>query len=101
MLSRQQNLCSSNKTAPSSHVNYRYLTTSEKDDRLERLHNLQRQTKRQVDRLSAKIAENIEHNGVIVEEGIHNDLTEIVNEHNSKVQAMFPDNSFQKLFWMQ
>lgn len=101
MFSRQQKVCSLNRTAPSSHVNYRYLTTSEKDDRLERLHNLQRQTKRQVDRLSSKIAENIEHNGVIVEEGIHKDLTEIVNEHNSKVQATFPDNCFQKLFWMQ
>ena len=37
----------------------------------------------------------------IVDEGIHNDLTEIVNEHSSKVNATFPDDCFQKLFWMQ
>ena len=90
MFSQQQKVCSSNKTAPSSHVNYCYLTTSEKDDQLECLHNLQRQTKRQVDLLSAKITENIEHNGVVVEEGIRNDLTEIVKEHTSKVNATFP-----------
>ena len=85
MLSRQQKACSSSKTAPSSHVNYRYLTTSERMTDLNT--NLQRQTKRQVDHLSAKIAENTEHKGVIVDEGIHNDLTEIVNEHTSKVNA--------------
>lgn len=83
------------------HVNYWYLTNSEKDDWLERLHNLQRQIKHQLDHLSAKIAENIKHKGVIVDKGIHNDLTEIVNEHTSKMNALFPDNCFQKLFWMQ
>jgi len=67
---------------------------------LKRLHNLQRQINHQVDRLSAETTENIEHKGVIVEEGIRNDLTEVVNEHTSKVNAMFPV-SFQNLFWMQ
>ena len=38
---------------------------------------------------------------MIVDKGIHNDLTEIVNEHTSKMNALFPDNCFQKLFWMQ
>ena len=82
-------------------MNYRYLTTAEKDDRLERLHNLQRQTKRKADHLSAKIAENIEHKGVIVDEAMHHDLTQIVNDHTSKVNATYPNDCFQKLFWMQ
>ena len=82
-------------------MNYRYLTTAEKDDRLERLHNLQRQTKRKADRLSAKIAENIEHKGVIVDEAMHHDPTQIVNDHTSKVNATYPNDCFQKLFWMQ
>ena len=56
---------------------------------LERLHNLQCQI---YHHLSVEITENIEHKGVIVDEGtcIRNDLTEVVNEHISKVNAMFP-----------
>ena len=55
-----------------------YLTTSEKCDWLEHLHNLQWQTKRQVDHLWAKIAKNIKHKGVIIDEGIHDDIIKIV-----------------------
>lgn len=102
MLSRQHKTCSSlSKTAPNSHVNYWYLSTTETDHQLERLHKLQRTTKHQVDRLSAKIAENIEQKGLMVDESMHNDLTQIVNDQTSKVNATYPDDCFQKLFWMQ
>ena len=44
---------------------------------------------------------NIEHKGLIVHKAMHNDLTQIVNDHTSKVNATYHDDCFQKLFWMQ
>ena len=58
MLSRHNSATSSSTSRLShdSHVNYRFLSPSEKDARLQNLHTIQRATKLKLDRLSAKIS---------------------------------------------
>ena len=102
-LSRQENAASAmiDRTAPDSHVNYRYLTTQEKHDRLQRLHQLQRSTKLQVERLKRKLTQTIEENSVVLDDSTHRDLQEIKIENTPRVAGSFPENSFERLFWEQ
>ena len=98
MLARKENHCAStDKTAPSSHVNHRYLSSPEKADKIQRLHKLQRYTKQQLDCISARLSQNIQHNGLEVEDDVHADLVAIVQE-NSNSDDTTP---FKKLFWEQ
>ena len=101
MLTRHNSSKPVTSTAPSSHVNYRYLSSSEKNLRLQNMHTLQRQTKLRLDRISAKITQITEEMGVDVDEATHTDLVDIMEENRGIVSADFPENSFQKLFWEQ
>ncbi len=101
MLSRHDKSSSASKTAPDSHVNYRYLSTPEKVERLSRLHTLQRQTNLRLQRMKAKIEQVAEEKGIEVDEATHNDLTEIMKEASTSVNETVPVDSFQKLFWEQ
>ncbi len=92
---------STSKTAPDSHVNYRYLSTPEKVDRLNRLHSLQRQTQLRLHRMKAKNEQVAEEKGIEVDEATHNDLSDIMKEPSTTVKDAFPVGSFQKLFWEQ
>ena len=89
------------RTAPNSHVNYRYLTDVEKDDRLKRMHTQQRVSKQQVKRLKDKLASIIEEKGIIVDSEISQDLDTIMAENTPEVAQAFPENSFERLFWEQ
>lgn len=89
------------KTAPDSHVNYRYLSTPDKHDRLQRLHNLQRCTKIKLERIRQKLALAIEEGSVEVDETIHYDVQDIATSKTQDVTAAFPEDSFQRLFWEQ
>ena len=60
-----------NFTDPLSHVNYRFLSTLEKDERLRRLHNLCRLKEKRISRLKRKLASSIEQRGIDV--GYHCD----------------------------
>ena len=98
MLSRQKaEKSTDSRTAPSSHVNYRFLSSSEKDQRLQNLHTLQRQTKLQLDRMSARISRSTEMNGIEVDGDMHADLVSIMENASGKKF----DNTFQKIFWEQ
>ena len=89
------------RTAPNSHVNYRWLLSHEKDIRMKNLHMLQRQTKMSLERISAKIKNSIEKNGEVLDEDSHEDMATIMKEHTASVNARFPEDSFQKIFWDQ
>ena len=101
LLSRQDRVIGMDRTAPDSHVNYRFLPSPEKINRLQRIHTLQRSTKLQVVRLQNRLAQVIEVNGILAHEDTHRDLQEIMKESTSHVTNAFLDNSFEKLFWEQ
>ncbi len=89
------------KTAPDSHVNFRYLSTPDKHDCLQRLHHLQRCTKLKVERIRQKLALAIKEGSVEVDETTHYDLQEIATSKTQEVTKTFPEDSFQHLFWEQ
>ena len=81
-------------------VNYRFLSTPEKIDHLQRLHSLQRCMKPQLARLERKLGQVIEEKEVVADDNIHHDLQEIMEENTPRITA-FPKNSFERLFWEQ
>ena len=99
MLSRQNKTPPQLKTAHDSHVNYRYLTTPEKDQRLRELHSSQARTKARLTRLSLKLQEAVESTGVLVNDVVHDDLKQILNVNDSNVTETLPADSFQRIFW--
>ena len=75
------------RTAPDSHVNYRWLSDTEKDARMKNLHTLQRQTKMSLDRLTAKTRNSIENKGTVLDEESHGDMAAIMKEHSAAINA--------------
>lgn len=100
MLARKEN-CTTDKTAPNSRVNYRYLSSPEKVDKIQRLHTLQKHTKQQLERVSARLSQSIQESGIEVDDATHADLIAISQDNSTDIDATCPVNSFKKLFWDQ
>ena len=77
------------KTAPESHVNYRFLSPSEKTDRLKRLHSQQRCDLLKADRLKKKLAKAIEVCGMTVDDGMHSDLKSMMEDSSATIGKKF------------
>ena len=84
---------------PSSHTNYRFLSTSEKDERLQRLHHLHRYDQQKIARLRAALERTIEQRGVVVDDDLHQDLREIVKCNDKCISDTYLPGSFARLFW--
>ncbi len=92
---------SSEKTAISSHVNFRYLSTPEKTQRLTNLRAEVVQQKRKIEFLEEKVKMLTEASGVEVDKEIHDDLGGIMEEMTEEVEKQFDENSFERVFWNQ
>ena len=83
---RERNAVSAvSKTAPTSHVNHRYLTQTELIERMQQQHHLFRLTSKQLSWLKCKIVEDSERSGVMLDEEAHEDLCAILKGENEKV----------------
>ena len=102
-LSRQKNAVDNtvSRTDPTSHVNIRYLQTPEMETRIKLLHDTTRTLSKKIGRLEAKIDAAAEKAGVVVDEGMHRDITAIMKSESAKVASKYPANSFQHQFWEQ
>ena len=69
--------------------------------RIQKLHDSTRTLAKKVGRLEAKINAAAEKAGVMVDEGMHQDITAIMKSENAKVTSKYPVGSFQHLFWEQ
>lgn len=67
---KQQKACD-DKTSPQSHTNYRFLSPLEKAQRLYRMHNAIHASRKQVQKLKAKIADISERRAVQVSKEMH------------------------------
>lgn len=103
MLFREHNHSdtSVSRTDADSHVNYRYLKTPEKIERLQALHHQNRLCLKRLSRLQSKLHEVIEQQSVVVDEPVADDLSQIMEEEEVQVQSLFPEGSFQQVFWQQ
>ena len=88
-------------TSVVSHVNYRYLLTPEKDQRLREFHSQHRNTTKRLKRLQHKLAVAIEEKGISIDKNMHGDLTQIMNECADKVAAQHQVGSLARVFWEQ
>ena len=86
-------------TEASSHVNFHYLNTPEKTERLQNLSRLLRVKEREIKALRVRLVKVTTANGITVSEGIHQDLLQIMNLHNN--QHSTESNSFASIFWNQ
>lgn len=84
-----------------SHVNYRYLSTPEKDQRLQELHTQYRCSAKKAKRLEEKLKAMIEEKGEVVDEGLNSDLKQIMHDCSEKVSNEHPEGSLLQVFWEQ
>ena len=101
MLNRYQRGSPSDRVKPSSHANFRQLSTPEKIDRLHNLHRANCQLKQRLKRVNQRIKQVIERDGIELDEVTHSDFKTIMEESCEEATNTFPYGSFQKLFWEQ
>lgn len=85
----------------SSHTNIRYLNTPQKAKRYKHLKARCDAAEKKIKRLKNNIDKLIASSSVTVDQGLHQDLSKIAKENDSKIVEEFPENSFQRLFWKQ
>ena len=85
------------RTAPSSHINYRYLSSPEKIDHLHRLHEDSQSIQKKVHRLRSRITQMISSSGVTLDDEIISDLHEIMQDKEQKIFSHSPQDSFQHM----
>lgn len=78
-----------------SHVNYRYLTTPEKVDRMHRLHNAVRVSKHKISDLQGQLDKAIKIDGMRLDERTSNGLLSVLNNHQQTSET------FSTIFWQQ
>ena len=99
LLRQLNHLCSA-----SSHVNYRFLTSIQKDEHLKALHSEFREKCRQLHSLEKKIQQLHEKEAVTLDDDSDCDMRALVEKYSSIVMSSQPENSnrsFQYLFWKQ
>ena len=88
-VSSRQSQGDEDRTAPDSHNNYCYLSTS-------RLHTSARIAKKHILRIQTRLAEVTAHSGVVVNSNTHHDM-----EHTPDIYQKHAPDSFPRLFWEQ
>jgi len=78
---QQQQQQSLESCEASSHTNYRYLTPSQKDQRMKNLHDEFRSKEQQIQALHKKVENMIREEGVKVDSNMHSDLLMIMTKH--------------------
>ena len=88
MSCRAQNQVDNNRISssnPKSHTNYRYLQSSQKDERLTQLHNQARVDQQKIERLKMRIQKLVEKRSVAIDEDIDEELRDIILEKISLI----------------
>ena len=87
------------KTDPSSHTNYRFLSSKEKSERLKNLHDQARVMQQNINRLRDQINKQIDEKGTEVEDDLDEALGAIVKEKSPFVACNYEEGSFPRIFW--
>ena len=86
-------------TASSKYVNNRFLTTPEKNEKLKNLQIKVCNAEKELKDLRQKVTKLTESLGVSVDESLHQDLSQITQQHDDTIKEKFPEGSFKRLFW--
>ncbi len=97
---RQQN-AGDNPTEVDSHTTYCNMSTEQKDARLKNLHYNLKLSRQQNKGLQAKIAKLIEKESLSLQDEDATDISTVMKDVQSLVEANFPTNTPQRVFWDQ
>ena len=98
---KKKQVPNTNPEGPSSHVNHRYLTTSQMVRRIKSQKYAVKVAKHKINTLEKRIVELTKQNNVKLNEQFHGDLLCIAKENEHKILDSFAEGSFQQLFWKQ
>ena len=82
-----------------SHVNERWLNTTEMKQKTKQLKSRLRTTEKRNVYLEQKIKEAINKKSIEVDKELSNGLVDIMNEHSNQISQQYNENSFHHLFW--
>ena len=82
-------------------MNYRYLDSSEKTERMKAMRKDNRALEMKMKRLEAKLASVFESDGVALDETTSNDMERMIEEHDNGIMGETEEGSFQHIFWQQ
>ena len=85
-------------TVPSSHVNFRLLSTQQKQTRYTRLRSKLHAVEKN---LKDAIARQTLHQGVHLDEQVHTDFISIMSDMTDDTRKTYSEDSFRRLFWEQ
>ena len=91
----------SNRTAASSHINYKYLSTQEKIMCLQNLHKENRSTRKKLGNLERRVANVISDKGVPLEPELNSDLQQVMLDEEQSVLPQYSPGLFPYVFWKQ
>ena len=100
MHSRFTHISNKENSKPSSHVNYRYLTSPVKNERLSLLHRQVRISDRRLQWLRDKLEAATRVQGVQVDEELHHEMQDIMKSNANSISHLQP-GSFPSIFWQQ
>ena len=84
----------------SSHTNFRFLTSSEKSERMKNMAAVIHNRDQQIACLHEKINGLVANQGIVVDQDIHTDLVSMMKEYGGLAQKD-QSNPFMKIFWDQ
>lgn len=84
-----------------SHVNYRFLDTPQKLQRLRNMHAVIVKQKSQIKSLQEKIERQFHSNGVSVDDEMNDGLAKLLTMYEKEATKDKGNDTFQKIFWMQ
>ena len=82
-----------------SHVNFRYLSSPQKQARLRNLSYKKKELQAKVNKLRNKLTSLVETDGITLDEVMSSDFHQIIREEDQKVKELFPVDSFKNIFW--
>ena len=84
-----------------SRTNFRYLSSPLKHKRLFSIRSRLTAPERKVEYLKKKIEISVSNTGISVDEDLHQDLSNIIQQSTPAIHEQFPEGSFKRLFWEQ
>ena len=83
----------------SSHANYRYFSSEEKDGRIRQLHQQRRLDTKKMNRLKTSLEEAIQQRGLAVDSELHREFRETMSQNADTMSQQLPEGSFSRMFW--
>ena len=98
---KRLNTSPSKLTSTHSHVNERWLTTPERQEKRTKLKQRVRSAENMVKYMKEKIAASTQKLGTMADDSLHSGLEQIMKEHGDRIQHQYSEGTFHRLFWDQ